>query len=283
MLERCVQSVRAALTYDEDELVVVDSASVDEAAIAAIAARHGARLVRCALPGVDRARNAGWRSTTHDVVLFTDDDVTVDTGWADAFAACFTAHPETAFVTGWIGTREDQRGRLGVAVKDDEEPRVLDASTRGVLGHSASLGVRRAVLEQIGGFDECLGAGSRFRASPEVDLFDRIFAAGHTGRFEPASRAWHDQWRELRDVVKLHYNYGIGVGARLSKLVRSNRPRLRVVVAENLWAWGIASIAGHVRHLDWRWTIIDANRMRGYVVGFVAGLRVKVRDGHFAP
>jgi glycosyltransferase involved in cell wall biosynthesis len=281
MLDRCLTSVRAALS-DADELVVVDSASVDAAAVAAVADKHDARLVRCELPGVDRARNAGIAVVMQPIVLFTDDDVTVDPGWAEAFVRCFDAHPEAAFVTGWIGAPEGQPRRWMVALKTDTEPAVLDASTRGVLGHSASLGVRRTVLSEIGGFDEQMGAGSRFRASPEVDLFDRIFGAGHTGRFEPNARAYHDQWREHGDVVRLHYNYGTGAGARMAKLVRTDRRRLRVVVAENLWSWGLASIGQHLRHGDLRWLVVDLARIAGYVAGFARAIRVKVRDGHFA-
>src|SRR5690242_7103115 len=75
-LAACLDSLRSALR-EGDELVVVDSASRDAAAVAAVARSAGARLVRCELPGVNRARNSGWRAGSRDVVLFTDDDVVV--------------------------------------------------------------------------------------------------------------------------------------------------------------------------------------------------------------
>src|SRR5690606_1444008 len=158
--------------------------------------------------------NAGWRATTADVVLFVDDDVVVDAGWADAFAAAFASHPEVAFVTGRIDVPAHQAGTdRPVAIKDDDQPARLPAGTSGTIGHSASLGVRRPVLEALGGFDEALGAGARFCSAPEVDLFDRLFAAGHVGRYEPAARAWHDQWRGRGDKVHLDWRYGVGSGA----------------------------------------------------------------------
>ncbi|MBV9291706.1 MAG: glycosyltransferase [Frankiales bacterium] len=279
-LDRCLGSLRGALR-DGDELVVVDSASIAADAVAAAAQRHGARLVRCELPGVDRARNAGWRTVQHDIVLFTDDDVTVDPAWADAFVECFATHPEAAFVTGWIGAMGEPDARFTVALKTDEQPVVLDSTTRGVLGHSASLAVRRDVLEKIRGFDESMGAGSRFRASPEVDLFDRIFAIGRTGRFEPSARAWHESWRGTGEVIRLHYGYGVGAGARMAKLLRTDRQRLRVVAAENLWSWGVVTLWEHVWRLRWRATVVDLNRIRGFVVGFTRGIRASVVDGHF--
>jgi GT2 family glycosyltransferase len=282
MLDRCLASAKRALR-DGDELVAVDSASADAAAYARIVASHGARLVRCDLPGVNRARNAGWRATSHALVAFTDDDVEVDAGWADELVRCFTEHPEASFVTGRVGIPEGQVTEDEVAVKDDTSPAVLDRRSTGTLGHGASLAVRREALEELGGWDESLGNGGRFRAAPEVDLFDRLFAAGRTGRYEPAARAWHDQWRSDRQLVVLHLRYGVGCGARMSKLVRTDRARLRLVAREVLWDWGIAALALHLRHHDPKRTVLACVRIAGYAVGFLQAIVVPLRDGHLRP
>lgn len=282
MLARCLASVRQSLRAP-DELVVVDSASRDADAVAAVARRYGARVVRCDLPGVDRARNAGWPSTSHPLVLFTDDDVVVDPGWASAFARCAHDHPEAAFVTGWIGVPEGQERGYEVAIKDDDEPAVLDRGTRGILGHGASLAVRRDVLVEVGGWDEALGSGGRFESSPEVDLFDRMLAAGRTGRFCPEARAWHDQWRAGTEIVRLHLRYGTGAGARLAKLVRTDRQRFGHVARECLWDWGLVAFGQHLRERDPRRAVVALTRMTGYLLGFVRALVVPVRQGHFRP
>jgi glycosyltransferase involved in cell wall biosynthesis len=267
---------------DDDELVVVDSASSDAARVADVAVRHGARLVRCALPGVDRARNAGWREARCSLVAFTDDDVVVDDGWLDAFADCFARHPEASFATGRIGVLPGQEGGLGVATKDDPDGYALDARTRRTFGHSANLAVRRESLEAVGGFDESLGAGARFMAAPEGDLFDRLLASGRTGRYEPAAAARHDQWRRVREVVRLDFRYGVGSGARMSKLLRTDRRRLRVVAVEYWWGWGVAPVPRFVSTRDWHRLVATGSRLLGYVVGFLWALSVPVRDGHFA-
>src|SRR5689334_19522893 len=100
MIERCLASVRADLS-DDDELVLVDSCSSPDAAAEyeQVAARHGVRLVRADRKGVNIARNLGCRTTSAPLLLFTDDDVEVEAGWADAYAACFAAHPEVGFAT----------------------------------------------------------------------------------------------------------------------------------------------------------------------------------------
>jgi glycosyltransferase involved in cell wall biosynthesis len=279
-LERCLRSVRAALR-DDDELIVVDSASRGAAAVAAVVARSGARLVRCTLPGVDRARNAGWRAAGHDVVLFTDDDVVVDQNWRDALAATVAAHPEAGFVTGRVLPAPGQVPSRDVAIKRDETAESYDATSTGNLGHSANLGVRRPALELVGGFDEALGIGGRFKSGPETDLFDRCFAAGLTGRYEPAALAWHDQWRGPRRLLLLEARYGFGNGARLAKLVRTDPARARLVGRDALFGWGLYEVGRELRLRHGYPALGAAVRLVATAVGFARARAVPVSDGHF--
>ena len=285
MLKRALESLRPTLGPD-DELLVVDSASDDPEQTEVVAREFGARTVRCSRKGETVARNAGWRAAGHELVAYCDDDVWVDRGWTDAFAAALGAHPEVAFVTGRIDIPPDQTVvGLAVSILDRDEPASYDARTPGHLGHAASMAIRRAALEQVGGFDEVLGAGARFEAGPEGDLFDRLFAAGWRGRYEPAARAWHDQWRRrLRVIVRLDYGYGKGSGARLAKLARAgDRKRFRLVAAEYLWHWGISQLPGPLRRRDRLIVAMTLARLAGVAVGFVTGMLTPVRDGHYAP
>lgn len=277
-LRRCLASVRAALSA-ADELVVVDSASVDADAVVAAAA-DADRVVRCERPGVGRARNAGWRSAGSGLVLFTDDDVVVDPGWADAFAHCLHAHPEAGFVTGRIEAPGGEVPRREVALKRELEPAVFTGRSIGNLGHSASMASRREVLERIGGFDEALGAGAVFRSAPEADFFDRVLAAGWQGRYEPAALAFHEQWRTHEELVRLDYGYGYGNGARLSKLVRTDRARARRVAWDAVWAWGLASAWSEWRRGERPLAKAALYRLAGTGVGFVRGLATPLRAGH---
>jgi glycosyltransferase involved in cell wall biosynthesis len=283
MLARCLGTVLASAGGD-DEVIVVDSASTDpEVALTAARAGTQVRLLRCDRPGVDRARNVGWRAGHHDIVVFVDDDVMVDRGWATAIVTPFVDRPEISFVTGRIDVPPEQIGvDRPVAIKSDEEAAVLHADTPGSLGHSASLAVRRSALVEIGGFDEQLGAGARFQSAPEVDLFDRLFAAGHVGRYEPAARAWHDQWRGRADKVHLDWRYGVGTGARLVKLVRTDRVKARQLAVETVWRRGLR---GAARDLRAGYQLGVATRLAlaaGTVVGFAKALPAPVRDGHFS-
>ncbi|MHB8465896.1 MAG: glycosyltransferase family 2 protein [Acidimicrobiales bacterium] len=278
MLRRAVAAVQAALG-PADELIVVDSASVTP--ISPIA---GARLIRIEQPGANRARNAGWRAARHEMLLFFDDDVTVDTGWADALVGAMEAHPAAGFVTGRVEVPPSQLPvDYPVAIKDNTHPAELTATTPGVLGHSASLAVRRAALTEVGGFDEVLGAGGRLPMSDEVDLFDRLFAAGWGGWYEPSALAWHDQWRTKRERVRLSWWYGFGAGARIAKLRRTDRAHARRQLIEVFWRRGLRDAAGDARRRYKTAVLLDLAHLAGACAGVTRAWRIPVVDGHFAP
>ena len=280
LLDACLRALRAALGED-DELIVVDSAS-RSAVVRDVADRHDATYVRAERPGVGVARNLGWRAARHPDVVFVDDDVRVDGRWADAWRETLAAHPGVAFFTGRIGVPPEQEGvQRPVAIKDDERPAVLDRTTTGSLGHSANLAVRLHALEAIRGFDEAMGAGGRFRSSPEYDLFDRLFGAGFVGRYEPGPRAWHEQWRSAKELIRLDFSYGTGTGARLAKLVRTDRGRARQVAREHLWVNGVVRL-GRAGAKRYKFGVASTlARLAGTVVGFARAIVVPVSGGHF--
>ena len=207
----------------------------------------------------------------------------VDTDWADGFAAAAVEHPDAAFFTGWIGAPDGQDDRWQIALKTGSQPQCLTRRSRGTLGHGASLAVRRTALEAVGGWDEAMGSGALFGSSPETDLFDRLFTAGGTGWFVPSARAWHDQWRGRGDIVRLQFRYGIGTGARIAKLVRTDGSRAAQVARDSWWHWGLDSLLQRLRHRDKTGLLTDLARMAGYVVGFARALTCPVRNGHFRP
>jgi glycosyltransferase involved in cell wall biosynthesis len=275
MLDRCLLSVRASLGPD-DELVVVDSASIDAALVAAVARWHEALLVRSERPGVDVARNLGWRATDAALVLFTDDDVEVDPCWVAAMRAGIGEH---AFATGAISARGRDRS---VAVHA-EAYAVFDHGSPAFLGHGANTAVTRYALQLVDGWDECLGSGSRFRSAPEADLYDRLLARGLSGVTLPEAHAWHHQWRSDRQIAQLQLGYAIGLGARLSKLARTDRRRLRPVARDVLWGWGVRALLVAMRRGEPLAVGAALVRLTGYGWGFAAASVCPVVDGHFRP
>jgi len=266
LLARCLESVSASLR-DGDELIVADSGAPD-AAIDAKAAGYKARLVR-SRPGTSYQRNLGASYATHEVVAFVDDDVRVAPQWATAMVESFAAS-DVAFVTGRLDVPDEQQGYgRPVSVKTEAEAATLTPATRGTLGHSANMAVRRSAFASVGGFDERLGPGAPFRAAEDGDLIDRLFAAGYVGRYEPAALGWHDQWRTRTDLVRLEWFYGIGQGARLARLTHVDRARARALAAEYLWRNALRPLPSHVLRRNEYAVLFALARVTGASLGFV--------------
>jgi glycosyltransferase involved in cell wall biosynthesis len=282
MLERCLGSLASAVDQG-DEMIVVDSASISRNAdtIKQLAEKVGAIHLRCERPGASRARNAGWKEASRSIVAYVDDDTWVGDDWADSLAACFSKDPPPDFVTGRIEIPPGQRPRLPIAVKRDRDPVVLDRTVRGLLGHSANVGVRRSAMETVGGFDEALGAGARFKGGEDGDLFDRLLAIGCVGRYEPAALSWHDQWRDLSELARVDFGYGIGEGAQIAKLVRSDTSRAQTVAMEYLWRWGLVEVWRALRSNHRFLLLTTTLRLLGLLRGFVSGMATPVEKGHY--
>lgn len=279
LLDRCVDALARSLRPG-DELIVVDSASARPVGpLPALGV--DARVLRCDQPGTSRARNAGWRAATRPLVAFVDDDIRVSPGWADAVAATAGDHPGVAFFTGRVTQPPDAPVvSRPVAVLDAPEPATIDGASNGSLGHGANLVVRRHALEAIDGFDEHLGPGTPLRAAEDYDLFDRLLASGALGRYEPEMLAYHEQWRDRRALLKLDWAYGIGGGARLAKLMRTDRMRARAAARVAFWTWGLKPAARDIRAGYEFGAAFALMRVAGTVVGLARGATVPVDGGH---
>jgi glycosyltransferase involved in cell wall biosynthesis len=277
-LEECLRSVASSIR-PFDEIIVADSASKDPR-VRDIAHAFGAKYVRCDEPGASRARNAGWRTATRTLVAFIDDDVHVEPHWADSIASCFARFRDAAFVSGRVGTPEGTPTESAPFLVDPDAV-TIDPDFAGDPGHSANLTVRKSALERIGGFDEVLGAGGPFRAAEDKDLFDRLLASGFTGRYEPSAAVEHRAWRDRPNALSLSWGYGFGTGARIAKLLRTDRPRAKRVAKENLWNWGLLSVIHAIKAMrKWR-ALVNTVRTAGMIAGFCTGAVRRVEDGHF--
>jgi GT2 family glycosyltransferase len=278
-LDRCLRSLRNAVR-PQDELIVADSASSDPR-VRDVAEAHGVKYVRCDVPGASLARNTGWRMATNQYVAFIDDDVRVLPGWAQAIIDCFAAYPDASFVSGKVDTPMGEDPLRGAPFLLHTEPCWIHSEYHDDPGHSANLTVRRTILERLGGFDEELGAGARFRAAEDKDLFDRMFAAGLRGRYAPDAEVLHLDWRDRRETLRMNWTYGLGTGARIIKLLKSDRTRARRIIHDTLWGWGLREVYRAVRR-RYKWMfLVTAIRTLGMFLGVVRASPRRVRDGHF--
>jgi mycofactocin system glycosyltransferase len=198
--------------------IVVDDASRDRSAVAAVVAAHGATL----LPldhnlGPAGARNLGLARVRTPYVAFVDSDVVVTADTLLGLARQF-ADPEVALVGPLVkGVSRSARPRW--FERYDAAASSLDLGLRGARVRpgssvawlpSACLVGRVDVLRGVGGFD------AKMRVGEDVDLVWRLVGSGVVVRYDPTHVAEHDTRSTVRDWCGRKFLYGTG-GAALAR------------------------------------------------------------------
>jgi mycofactocin glycosyltransferase len=249
-LEECL-----AATGCRYPVIVVDDGSADPSAVAAVAARHGATVLRRETSGgPGAARVTGLDAVTTELVAFLDSDCVPTPDWIRQLAAHF-ADPLAGAVAPRIvapGGRS-AAGRFAAASGSLDlggaEARVVPR-TRVAYVPTAALLVRRAALDSLSGRGPRCGdlpsAGPprpgrpvfdpALRYGEDVDLVWRLNDAGWRIRYDPAVRVCHhgpDTWAGL---LERRFRYGTSA----APLARRHPGRLVPLV---LQPWPAAAVA----------------------------------------
>lgn len=293
-LRRCLTSLAAQRTTRRLEVVVVDNNPASGLTAAVAAEFPAVRVHDEPRPGLSFARNAGVRHASGDVVLMTDDDVTVPPEWVERVTAPF-ADPSVGAVTGNVLPREldtlaqqafEHYGGLGRGFdRRRADPEWLRRSRKHPartwdLGATANAAFRRALFSDpaVGYLDEALGAGTPTGCSEDTDLFYRVLAAGWSMVYEPGAYVWHTHRRESAALERQIFGYSKGhVAYHLTTLVRYRDPRAIYHLAWVLPMWHarkiVSSLLGRGRY-PLRLTLVE---VAGNLAGPLALLRSRSR------
>jgi GT2 family glycosyltransferase len=152
--------------------------------------------------------NAAIARARGEVILFTDDDVTLDPGWVNAMREFFLLNPEVAAMAGRIlplvSAGSEKLWASGAGVWRLVLP-IFDLGERPrpcVDMYGANMAVRTGVLRELGGFNPELGVGAA-GAGEDTEFARRIQRAGYRTAYNPAAVVYHDvpaerlTWRYL--------------------------------------------------------------------------------------
>jgi glycosyltransferase involved in cell wall biosynthesis len=196
-LDSLARTAAAGFSWD---VLVVDNNSTDgtRAVVEARTARFPVPLRYRFEPtqGKSTALNTGMAAARAAIIVFTDDDVRVESGWLAAAVRPLLERQDIDYTGGpvrpmwgappppWL----DARGNLGgtIAVKDHgADAFVFEDERRTPLG--VNMAVRRRLIERIGGFRPDLGRNGRALLGQEqAEFFYRSRAAGARGLYVPA-------------------------------------------------------------------------------------------------
>jgi len=214
-LDRCLSGLRApASSSDESrapQIIVVDDASADPAAIAAIAARHGASVIhRPVNGGPGAARNTGLAAAETGFVAFLDSDCVPKPGWLGRLLPHF-ADPAVGAVAprivphqagaGWLARYEGASSTLDMGAR----PSIVRPGACVSYVPGAALVVRRSAAGD--GFRDGMYVGE------DVDFVWRLAATGWRVRYEPGATMGHDHRVTFRAWFARRADYGTSAAA----------------------------------------------------------------------
>jgi len=194
---------------DGHPVIVVDDASRHPGAVAAVAARHGAKLLPLTTNvGPAGARNAGLRLVTTPFVVFVDSDIVLAPDTVPTLLRHF-ADPAVAMavprITGlpaadptWIERYENARSSLDLGA----HPAGVRPGSPVSWASTACVVARTDALAE--GFDEGMRVGE------DVDLCWRLIERGRRVRYEPAAEAAHEHRTRVDDWLLRKAVYGTG-------------------------------------------------------------------------
>jgi hypothetical protein len=170
---------------DSFEVIVVDDGSDDDTPdVLAMAAEHGPLDLRVLRQpqsaGPAAARNRGWQAARAALIAFTDDDCEPVPAWLETLLA-FAADAPGAIVQGMTLPNPDEAEGLSTFARS------LEIAGPSPHYPTANILYPRALLEQLGGFDEQYGAP----AGEDTDLGWRARATGAQTLFAPAALVHH--------------------------------------------------------------------------------------------
>ncbi|SIT59090.1 putative glycosyltransferase [Mesorhizobium prunaredense] len=268
--------IRWKSAFQSVEIVVVDNASVDATTREAVECFKDVRYVFEPKAGLDFARNAALRATTGTLIAYLDDDVVVDRNWLAGLAKACRDNPGTGGFTGLVlpfrlDTEAqivfEQRGGFGRGFIRNEFHNTrfdnpLHPVGSGSLGAGCNMAFDRALLIELGGFDEALDTGSPLPGGGDLDIFYRVLRSGRPMIYEPEYAVYHEHRETIEQLRRQYWSWGLGMMAFLVKSRRTDeelRARHRAMV--RWWFFNqfkaLARAARGLRGRDFRFGIAE--------------------------
>jgi mycofactocin system glycosyltransferase len=239
--DRGLRATLAALRLTAPDLpvVVVDDGGPKPAATEAIAAQHGATLVRHrSNRGPAAARNTGLARVATPLVVFVDAGCEPQADWLGPLLALLDLSDVAMVAPRIVGRGGDSAVARYEAARSPldrgAEPGPVRPNTRVPFVPAACLAGSCDVLRSVGGFSEDLRVGE------DVDLVWRLVEAGQEVRYEPAARVVHDHRTTAAGMLRRRFAYGTSAALLHERHPGSVRP-----VAVGTWSvamWAAAAI-----------------------------------------
>lgn len=248
-LRNCLKSLVAQESPRYVEIIVVDNHPDSGLTPPVVAEFSNIILLSEPRQGLAYGRNTGIINSTGEIVVATDDDVTMSPQWLERLLVPFT-RPDVMIVTGNILPLElktlsqqlfESYGGLGRGFEPFEvngdwfEQFPRKAVPTWTLGATANAAFRATIFSHphIGLMDEALGPGMPSGVGEDTYLFYKVLKAGYTLVYQPYAFVWHKHRQDMDSLRHQLYNYSKGhVAYHLTTLLNDGdfRALVRILV-----------------------------------------------------
>jgi len=249
------------------EVIIVDQNDDDRLLpiIADFKDRFPIKHVRSAIKSCRHASNLGATHAVGDIIAFPDDDCEYTPTVLGHVNARFEQDPTLDFLTGGVLAPNGEKTQMGRWLTKNTR---LDRFTIWTGLIEFNFFVKRALFDQIGGFDTTLGPPNRFGSCEGPDVCLRMMAKNAHGEFDTRLLVIHPNKNGAINTSRARA-YGAGFG----RVMRKNHLPVSFVLT-----YLIRSIGGGVRSL-FRRNIVDAKyylwTFIGRCEGYLASLSSK--------
>ena len=242
-LGECLEGI-AALRYPDYEVIVISDGSTDETAQIA-AGFAGVRVVVTEQLGLSAARNAGFEAARGEIVAYIDDDAIPDPDWLTYLAKSFASGEHAAVG----GPNVPPAGSGSVAQCVANAPggptHVLLSDREAEHIPGCNMAIRKAELEQIGGFDP------RFRAAgDDVDICWRLLDSGRRIAFAPGAVVCHHRRGTVSGYLRQQRAYGAA-----EALLEQKHPEKYTASGHVAWGGRMYGNGAAQHRGGWRWRV----------------------------
>jgi GT2 family glycosyltransferase len=276
MAARAARSILAS-AHPSFELIVVDQSIGDDtrSAIGALGPDARLRYLRAPRTGKGTALNLGLEAAGAELVACTDDDCEVPADWLERMARAFDGGPNVAAVFGTVTAAQHDTSAGFIPTYLAAEHRsftsvLQKAEARGI---GACMGLRRAAVAALGGFDPAFGPGATFPSCDDWDITTRALIRGFEVLEVPGIVVIHHGFRTFREGREHARRDWYAIGAACAKPLRAGVWRSAIVAVQVLTRYALWP-AG--RQLVWRRGPLGLMRITGFLAGFWRGLRIPV-------
>lgn len=216
-----LRSFEVLLQNEQVELILVNNASTDNTlTLLTEFQKTNPRQIKVFTElngGVSQGRNHGIENSLGEILAFTDDDCYPESDFLEKIITRFQ-NKDLGFLGGRVLLHD--KTDLGITIQESNEKLVFCSKSYinpGTL-HGANISIRRTALDAVGYFDVLLGPGTPTQAGEDIDLLNRLSAAGFIGMYDPDPTVSHHHRRKTKiDEIKISKSYDIGRGAYFLK------------------------------------------------------------------